>query len=228
MNDSNTEEFHRSRPAVTTIMPVRNGEKFIGAALESLRPEIGPRDEILVVDDGSTDASAEIARNFSGPIRVIQQIGSGCAVARNRALREVTTPWIAFLDADDLAYPDRILRLGQRMLEKDLPELVYGGQRRFFDNLPSATEVEEPLACLFGTMLLEKNVFTRAGLLDSSLRAGEILPWFAKVRQVGTRIAQLPGPVIRRRQHDNNLSATNEYRSAWLTTMRAVLAVRRG
>jgi len=228
MNVLNTETFHRTRPAVTTIMPVRNGEKFIGAALESLRAEIGPRDEILVVDDASTDASAEIARAFSGPIRIFQETGVGCGAARNRALREVNTPWITFLDADDLAYPDRIFRLGQRMLADDRPELVYGGQCRFFNDIPTAKEIEEPLAMLASTMLVEKQVFSRVGFFDPKLRIGEMIPWFTQIQRLEIRVAALPGPVIRRRQHATNLSGSEAYRAACLTAMRTALAIRRG
>lgn len=77
-------------------------------------------------------------------------------------------------------------------------------------------------------MLFEKSVFDRAGLFDPSLRVGEMFPWFARVQRLGIRTAELPGAVIRRRKHADNISGASDYRAACLRAMRSALAVKRG
>ncbi len=64
--------------------------------------------EIIVVDDGSTDNSLELARGFGAPVRVIDQTNAGVSAARNRGAEKATGDWLAFLDADDWYYPERL------------------------------------------------------------------------------------------------------------------------
>jgi glycosyltransferase involved in cell wall biosynthesis len=96
------------RPTFSVIIPVYNGAATIGRALDSVTSQTQPPEEIIVVDDGSTDASAEIVAAHAGPIRLVRQQNQGVSVARNRGAAEATGDWLAFLDADDLYFPDRL------------------------------------------------------------------------------------------------------------------------
>jgi len=96
------------RPTFSVIIPVYNGAATIGRALDSVTSQTYPPQEIIVVDDGSTDASAEIAAAHAGPIRLIRQQNQGVSVARNRGATEASGEWLAFLDADDVYFPDRL------------------------------------------------------------------------------------------------------------------------
>jgi glycosyltransferase involved in cell wall biosynthesis len=87
-------------------MPAFNEALRIGEAIESIRKQTEPPAEIVVVDDGSTDATASVAESLGA--RVIRQANAGPAAARNRAIREAASPWIAFCDADDLWLPQKL------------------------------------------------------------------------------------------------------------------------
>lgn len=89
------------RGTVAVVIAVFNGEDFLAEALESVRAQTRPVDEVIVVDDGSTDRSAEIARGVPGVV-VVQQENGGPAAARNRGIALARSDYLAMLDADDL------------------------------------------------------------------------------------------------------------------------------
>jgi glycosyltransferase involved in cell wall biosynthesis len=95
-------------PRISVIIPVYNGAATIRRALDSVAAQSYPPAEIVVVDDGSTDGTAEIVERHAGPIRLLRQQNQGVSVARNRGAAEATGDWLAFLDADDLYFPDRL------------------------------------------------------------------------------------------------------------------------
>lgn len=95
-------------PRFSVIIPAFNAAETLARAIESVRTQSWPVHEIIVVDDGSTDATAEIARQFGEEVRLIQQPNSGVSVARNSGAAAATSDWLAFLDADDWYTEDRI------------------------------------------------------------------------------------------------------------------------
>lgn len=91
----------------SVIVPLYNKREDIGATISSILAQSLPPHEIVVVDDGSTDGSAEVVRGFSSPIiRLIEQTNAGECAARNRAIAEATGDYMALLDADDTWNPD--------------------------------------------------------------------------------------------------------------------------
>jgi glycosyltransferase involved in cell wall biosynthesis len=103
-----------SRPtdghAVTVVVPCHDAAPFIADTIRSVLGQTRPVDEILVVDDGSSDGSAGIAESFGEPVRVVRQPNRGECAARNRGVQEARGDIIAFLDADDLWHPEKIER----------------------------------------------------------------------------------------------------------------------
>jgi glycosyltransferase involved in cell wall biosynthesis len=96
---------------LTVVIPLYNGERFIAATLDSLADQTVPLREVIVVDDGSTDAGPRITRDHSIKARVIHQANAGIAVARNRGAFEAKSRFVTFLDQDDLWMPRRHERL---------------------------------------------------------------------------------------------------------------------
>ncbi|MEX1027955.1 MAG: glycosyltransferase [Candidatus Paceibacterota bacterium] len=96
--------------SVSVVIPCYNGARFLKETLASVLAQSHRPLEVLVVDDGSTDGSAEIAEAFPDPVRVLRQSNRGESVARNRGMNEATGEWIAFLDADDVWKPEKLKR----------------------------------------------------------------------------------------------------------------------
>jgi GT2 family glycosyltransferase len=97
--------------AITTLIPAYNAAAYLERAVDSAIRQSSPPDEILVVDDGSTDATAEIAASLGPPVRVVRHDRNlGLAAARNTGIRAAKGDWIALLDADDLWYPAKLER----------------------------------------------------------------------------------------------------------------------
>ena len=94
-------------PSVSVIMPAYNAERFIARGMASALAQSAGDLELIVVDDGSTDATAARVSACSDPrVRLIRQPNRGVSRARNRGLREATGDWVAFLDSDDEWAPD--------------------------------------------------------------------------------------------------------------------------
>lgn len=97
-------------PAVSVVIPCYNGEAYLAETLRSALGQTHPVMEIIVVDDGSTDGSADLASSFGDSVRVVRQQNGGEGSARNRGVLEARGELIAFLDADDLWHPRKIER----------------------------------------------------------------------------------------------------------------------
>src|SRR5262245_1919419 len=101
-----------STPTVSVVIPVYARAAFVGAAVDSVLAQTFPSFEIVVVDDGSTDRSREIIRAYRDPrVRLIcHPHNRGIPAARNTGIDAARGDYVAFLDSDDIAYPNRLAR----------------------------------------------------------------------------------------------------------------------
>jgi glycosyltransferase involved in cell wall biosynthesis len=100
---------------VTAAIPTFNRARFLSGALESVFAQTRPPDDVLVVDDGSTDETPEVLAAYRDRIRIVRQDNGGRSAARNTAVREAYGRFVSFLDSDDRWRPDK--------LERELPVL---------------------------------------------------------------------------------------------------------
>jgi glycosyltransferase involved in cell wall biosynthesis len=96
--------------SISVVIPCYNGARFLRETLETVLRQTRPAAEVIVIDDGSTDAPAAIAESFGPTVRVIRQANQGESVARNRGIEEAKGNWIALLDANDLWEPSNLQR----------------------------------------------------------------------------------------------------------------------
>lgn len=103
---------------ISVVVPLYNKRRDVGAALASVLAQTVAPLEIIVVDDGSTDGSAEVVESFTSPlVRLIRQPNAGVSAARNRAMREARGEWVALLDADDEWRPTFLEKVSLLSLE---------------------------------------------------------------------------------------------------------------
>lgn len=119
---------------LSVIVPVHNAERYLPACLESLVAQTRPIDEILCVDDGSTDASAAIVERYARghpAIRLLRGARGGAAAARNAGLERARGDWIAFADADDWLEPQMYQRLLALAEANDLDMALCNGRYHY-------------------------------------------------------------------------------------------------
>ncbi len=109
--------------AISVIIPTHNRAGVVTRAVLSALAAAAPGDEVIVIDDGSTDHTAEALKPFSGRIRYVYQANAGPGPARNRGIQLARNPLIAFLDSDDEWLPDKLYL--QRAVMNRYPELVF-------------------------------------------------------------------------------------------------------
>lgn len=97
-----------SAPRFSVIIPAYNAKDTLARALDSVLAQSWPAFEIIVIDDGSIDATAEVAKSYGDKIRYLHQDNAGVSAARNHGARIASGDWLVFLDADDWYYPDRL------------------------------------------------------------------------------------------------------------------------
>jgi GT2 family glycosyltransferase len=113
-------------PSFSIIIPAFNAAVTLARAVESVCAQSWPAHEIIVVDDGSSDATSEVVRQFGDAVRLIQQPNSGVSVARNAGAVAATGNWLAFLDADDWYEPDRIKLHAEWLVEDPALDFLTG------------------------------------------------------------------------------------------------------
>ncbi len=203
-----------AQPLVSVIVPVFDGARFLADALDSIASQTYRAIETIVVDDGSGDGSLEIAASRPG-VGCLHQSHRGVAAARNAGLEHARGELIAFLDADDLWYPEKT--------ERQLAALQGEGQcpgalcrfRNFVDPrtappswLRREVFLDEragamPSLC---TLLVRRRVFAEVGLFRPEYELGEDVDWFVRAGDLGLRFLLMPDVLLQRRLHDANLS----------------------
>jgi glycosyltransferase involved in cell wall biosynthesis len=115
---------------VAAVIPLYNGAEFIEEAVRSVAAQTDPVDEIIVINDGSTDSGPEIVRSLrnSYSITLLEQPNAGQSAARNAATNLTSCTHVAFLDQDDIWYDDHVRTLKKPFLDNNTPNLalVYG------------------------------------------------------------------------------------------------------
>jgi glycosyltransferase involved in cell wall biosynthesis len=224
-----------SAPLITVIIGAYNAERYLAEAIESVLAQTYRNLELIVVDDGSTDRTGEIAESYGDPVRCLRQANGGMAASRNRAIPEARGNYLAFLDADD-RFPPNKLEQQLAVFEADPGlDIVYGHVTEFL-----SPDLDESARALLrepehdvpwptpNLMLVKRESFLRVGLFSTELKVGIGVDWHARANELGLRSATPPILALERRLHaENNGIRRRESKPQYLHVLKAALDRRR-
>lgn len=205
------------QPLVSIILPVYNGQKYLSESIESVLNQTYKNFELIIIDDGSTDRSAEIIKSYeSNKIHYIFSVNGGTASARNLGIRSANGSMLAFLDQDDLWIYSKLQKQVQELSNSIGPKVVFGMVQQFLaSDLP--IEFKNRFRCqqnpipghMPSAMLIETETFhNKVGFFDLRWKLGEWADWFMRFIQSEIPSVMLPDVVVRRRIHSSNKGVT--------------------
>lgn len=224
---------------VTCVIPVYNGERFLAEAVESVLAQTHQPIAIVIVDDGSTDRTAEVARGFGERVRYLRQENAGPAVARNTGLAHAGGggEFVGFLDADDLWHSEKTARqVATLTADPALEYCVTLVQNVWTEEVETEEERfrhhprGQPIpGYVSGTLLARRAAFERIGPFNPGLQHGDDTEWFLRAREAGVAGVLLEEVLLTRRLHQTNLSRlkADSSRDEYLTLLKARLDAKR-
>ena len=217
---------------ISVVIPVYNGALFLAEALASVLAQTHAPNEIFVVDDGSVDESADIARSISG-VTLLRQNNGGPGAARNLGIRQARGDAIAFLDQDDRWHADKLAR--QVAVLETEPELVFVlahmnvvPDRRGAPDWVQAAYFGKHPGYVPSALLARRAAFEHIGLFDETLRVSSDVAWLGRANALGVAYRMLPEILVERTLHENNQSRGRaDMRRDTLAALRSVIRLRR-
>lgn len=219
---------------IAVVVPTFNRAGYLEAAIDSALAQARPPDEIVIVDDGSTDETPALLAAYGGRIRSIRQDNRGQAAARNRGVIEARTEWIAFLDSDDCWEPGTLTRLERAVQEFPSAGLIAMRARVVRADGTRTARVQgkrskgpffTTRSILMGdaggilTPMVRRSLFVEVGGFDTTLRAAEDVDLWLRL-SFRTTLVGVPERLLLRRAHASNLSADRAVDArSWLTIL---------
>lgn len=211
------------KPSISVIIPTYNSARFLPEAVESVLSQTFLPQDVIVVDDGSTDSTEDVLKPFRRRIHYIRQENQGPAVARNRGIAEAKGDFIAFLDADDVWLPEKLEKQVKVLTERPRIGLVHShydhldmaGGRRL---IPCSGDVQgffgdcylqffRTCGVQIATVLLRKECLMKVGGFDERIRRASCEDWdlwFRIARHF--ELAFIDSPLALYRVHPTNAS----------------------
>jgi|SRR5215211_3165802 len=219
-----------TRPSVSAIIPAHNAEAYVRDALDSVLAQTYSVAECIVIDDGSSDGTARIAREYGPPVRVIAQTNRGVSASRNRGAAQSRGELLAFLDADDRWLPMRLEQGVEALSEHPDAEAVLCATRVVDNELRELGTIRQDarlgprdlLMCsavmvsTSSNLLIRREGFRAIGGFDERLSTSA--DWALNYRLVERgRLVTLREPLVEYRRHGTNMSAdVDRYRADML------------
>ena len=222
---------------LSIIIPVYNCEDYIADAIKSVMSQSYTPDEIIVVDDGSTDKTVQIVKSFPN-VKYFYQNNSGVSVARNSGIKYSTGKYLIFLDADDTLAKESIKQCMKYFIEDPEIEVVRGFYEYTFLNSKLQTLFEQTAllnknhhGILLGAAIFNRAIFNKIGYFDPSLKAFEDLDLWLRISAGKIDIKNVDVICLHYLQHGRNTTHSHEhnliYRQSVLHTLHKSMLLRR-
>ncbi|MEM1167879.1 MAG: glycosyltransferase [Cyanobacteria bacterium P01_H01_bin.35] len=203
-------------PLVSVIIVVKNGERYLQNAIDSILNQTYSNYEIIVIDGSSTDNTPKIAQSYP-QIRYFVQDSKGIANAYNQGIELGKGELIAFLSHDDTWTSDKLET--QVIYMSEHPEIGYTVAKvNFFlepgHSPPSGFRTEllegEHIGKIMETLVVRKTLFEKIGKLNPEFAVAEDVDWFARANDAQIPMAVMPKVLLNKRVHDTNLSLNSQ------------------
>ena len=201
---------------ISAIVNTYNSGRFVAEALDSVLAQTRQPSEILVMDDGSTDATAQIVAGYGSRVRWFQQPNAGVGAARNNIVRLARGSLLALLDADDIWEPDKLEKQAAALSADPPPDVVFGHVLQVLDpGLDPDLQArlwapKHPVpGRMASAMLITRQAYDKAGEFPTTPGITEFVVWYGQLVDAGLRMTVLPDVLVRRRIHGANHSMRN-------------------
>jgi len=224
-----------SKPLVSVIIPVYNGERYLTQSIESVLAQTYHPTEIILVDDGSTDKTATLAKQYHGQIRYVLQKNLGAGAARNLGVEFAQGRFLAFIDADDLWMPKKLAQQMAVLASEPSVDMVFGNVKQFVSpelRIEKANQLNQFIEIMpgyhVGTMLIRREAFQRVGDFKTNVELAEFQYWYSRGIDLGLKHKMLSDILMKRRIHKNNQGIyKREHRIEYSRFIKTVLDRRR-
>lgn len=217
----------------SVIIPAHNAAHYLAECMQSVLTQLDAGDEVIIVDDGSSDGTLEIAKGFADRriVVVAHDCRKGAGAARNTGMAKAAGEVIHFLDADDLWPPGRMDAVRAALVQHPEGSLFTGVVVHFHcPAFPPPRRDALPLpqvAALPGSLFVRHRLMEAAGPLDTSLTSGEFIEYVARLRRSGAEEVKCEAVLLHRRIHAANHSRADQNRgAAYLEVVRRQLRAR--
>ena len=214
----------------SVVIPAYNAAKTLEEALSSILGQSPPPAEIIVVDDGSTDATIAVARRIAPSAIVTSQTNQGCGAATNVGILMAASPILAFLDADDIWLPGKAAAQLRFLGQSPEAAGIFSRAQTFKGPLPSE-KLGQPFDLWSRTtMMIRADAARQIGpMIDPPGGRGDTIDWIARGRELGLRLEILPDVLAMRRIRPGSLSygRDSEKDRGYLHTVRRALERKR-
>lgn len=210
------------QPTVSVVTVVKNGERYLSEAIESILRQTWKPDQILVVDGHSTDGTAQIAQSYA-EVCYLQQNGKGLAQARNTGIECATGEFIAFLDHDDYWSNNKLDIQMNGLISAPECSYSYANVQLFLQpgcKLRAGFHPDLLKQVQIGrtpsTLVARRSLFDQVGQFSAHFSIGCDVEWFARVKDFDVPTIFIPQVLLYKRVHDTNISSNTELNRAEL------------
>lgn len=221
------------RAEISVVIPAYNSALHLAETVASVQAQSLLVRALIVVDDGSQDATAQIAAGFGANVRYIGQDHAGPATARNTGVQHVETEYLAFLDSDDVWAPRKLEWQVAELAASARPAMAFGHAVQFVSPELSPSQMallafnSAPVRAIVASALLMRTAdFHRVGPFDPQLATGEFIEWYARAQALGIATCVLQETIFYRRLHRSNHGRSGT-RAEYARALKAVLDARR-
>jgi glycosyltransferase involved in cell wall biosynthesis len=193
--------------STSVIIPVRNGTRFLRDAVDSALQQLDAQDEIIVIDDRSTDGTPELVSTLYPQVVLLSSKGVGVSAARNAGLAVAKGQLVAFLDHDDWWPPNRHTALRQALADTPAAHAAYGRLRAHFEpGIPARVVIAKDniIIQVIGTGLYRMNFVRPVGGFDEALSLAEDTDFHFRLVEAGLRHVRCDADSLIYRFHSHN------------------------